>query len=185
MPQVQFTYDPLAITRFVMTRYVEEKIQGQYYKAKQFACYEFLDSMTDEELESILRQFIKQENLEEITFKDWENDARIIWDIISELERYKDLETKFKKAGYGLTGLGVLDKSDNTFYDCAFVGHWVRVMEIVENKYPDIFPALQEMYFYADVNESHGYTRDQVDDFILNQFQLIGESKSLKDYIGA
>ncbi|MCY7865942.1 hypothetical protein MOB78_12695 [Bacillus spizizenii] len=181
---LQLTYDPLFISRFVIQRYVEKKIEGNFYLAKQFACYEFIRTMEDEELEEILIKFMERENLESITFEDWAHDAEIIWDIIFSYERYKSLEFGYKKSGFGETGLGVIDKSDNTFYDCAFACHWQKVMDIVREKYPEKHKALETMYFNERLNEVDGVSRSEMDSFIMERFQLVGENKQLDDYIG-
>lgn len=183
MTTVQLTYDPLFITRFILQRHVEEKVEGKFYKAKQFACYEFIRTMEDEELEEILLKFMKKEGLETITFKDSSYDAESIWSIIFSYERYSLLELHFKKMGHGETGLGVIDRSDNTFYDCTFAGHWKKLMDIVREKYPDKYEALESMHLNETLDQSHGITRDEIDAFIMKQFELVGGNKTLDYYI--
>lgn len=39
------------------------------------------------------------------------------------------------------------------------------------------------MYFMEEVNKHNGVTRDEVEKFILENFELVGEQKSLDEYI--
>ena len=183
--KISMSCDPMYLTKLLMQMYVEQFVQGKFYKAKQFACYEYLSDLSDDEIEEILFEFIEREKLEFITYDDWKYDMKVIWDIVSEKERYKAIETEFKKQGYGTTGFGVVDKSDNTFYDCKFAEHWKAVMEIVKEKYPEYNDALTTMYFHSDVDEYKGVTRLELDNFILDRFELIGNQKRLDDYLNA
>lgn len=180
--KVSFTYDPLTLVRLALDRFAED-LEGKDTKAAQFARYEFLRTMTDEELTDFLHRYVEEEKLEEITLADWRKDSRFIFSYICESERYKALEFKFKKRGHGVTGLGVVDTTDNTFYDCAFTQHWQKVMEIVREKYPHYGEALQRMYYDEKLNDHDGITRQELDVFIMETFQLIGENKRLDDYI--
>lgn len=128
MGKINFTYDPLFISRHLMTRYVEEFIEGKFYKAKQFACYEFLNLMTDEELEDILMEYTKINNVNVITFNDWKSEIELIWKVVFNLYKYKKLEFNFKILGFGKTGMGVVDLSTQTFYDCVYLGHWKEMI---------------------------------------------------------
>lgn len=183
MKYVSFTYDPLALVRIVLQRHVEEKIQGKFYKAKQYACYEYLRLLSDEDLEKVLVEYVNRHNLEAITLKDWETDARLIFDIIFETEDYRKLEFGYKRSGFGQTGYGVVDKSDNTFFDCSFGGHWLKIREIVKEKYPRMNDPLDAMYCNDRLTEYEGITRETIEGFIMGNFELIGGKKPIHEYI--
>lgn len=174
MKTLSFTYDPLALTRIFLQKYVEEFIQGKFYKAKQFAMYDFLYQMTDEELESVLEDYVTASGVEAITFNDWATECAAIFEQIYKTEKYTKLEFDHKCKGHGATGLGVVDNSDNTFYDCPFVGHWSKILEIVENKYPEKLEPLQHFWQFENETEHAGFTRDEIEKFIMSNFRLIG-----------
>lgn len=183
MEKVGFTYDPLTLVRLVLDRYAEE-LEGKHTKAIQFARYEYLRTLTDDELEGFLYRYVAEEKLDAITLKDWKKDCEFIFRYIYESERYKAIEFKFNKSGFGATGLGVVDKTDNTFYDCAFTGHWEKIQEIIQEKYPKYYEPLIEISYGFKKDEHNGVTREQLDNFIMQQFELIGGNKQLDSYIG-
>ncbi|MFD3274594.1 hypothetical protein ACE3MS_31360 [Paenibacillus dendritiformis] len=180
---LHFTYDPLALVRIFLQRYVEEFVQGKYYKAKQFACYEFLRVMTDDALEILLSEYASRYNLQEITLADWQADATAIFEIIFEKEEYKKLENDYKRKGYGVTGQGVWDKKENMFYDCGFTYHWTTIRKVIERRYPLYQDALDVMYHNDEVAEHNGVTREELDDFIVNNFELVGATKPIYEYL--
>lgn len=184
METLSYTYDPLALTRILLHKYVEEFIQGKFYKAKQFAMYDFLYQMMDEELESILGDYVTASGVEAITFKDWASECAAIFEQICKTEKYIRLEFNYKCRGYGETGLGVVDNSDSTFYDCLQVGHWNKILEIVASKYSEKLEALQYFWTFHDEIEHDGFTRNEIEQFIMNNFKLIGGGKLLEEYLG-
>ena len=177
-----FTYDPLSLMRLTMNMYAEG-LEGQHTKAVQFARYEYLRTMTDDELEGHIKRYIDEEGLEAITLEKWEDDCRSLFGYVYESERYKALEFRFNKRGYGETGLGVADTSDNTFYHCGFAHHWQTVMDIIKTKYPHFGEALEEMYLDDKIKEYNGVTRQELDHFIMNRFELTGGNKPIHDYM--
>ncbi|MDN8590845.1 hypothetical protein Q0V21_18985 [Paenibacillus sp. 11B] len=183
MKTVQFTYDPLALVRIVLQRYVEETIQGKYYKAKQFACYEYLAKLSDEVLNGLLAEYVKRHELEAITLSDWKKDGEFIFEIIFETAEYRNLEIHFKKRGFGLTGLGVFDRLKNTFHDCGFASHWPTIQSIVEQDYPQYHMALNKMYIYQKLQEYDGVSRTKLEEFIMSNFELCGGTKLITEYI--
>lgn len=183
MKTLNFTYDPLRLVRIVLQRHVEETIQGKFYKAKQFACYDYLAKLSDESLENLLHEYMKRHDLEVITLADWRKDGELIFEIIFEQPDYQQLEMDFKKHGWGATGLGVLDVQANIFYDCEFVHHWPTIQAIVEKSYPPYHEPLQLMYMFEDLEEHNGITREEVEKFIMTNFELYGGTKRLQEYL--
>ncbi|CQR51430.1 hypothetical protein [Paenibacillus riograndensis] len=183
MKTLHFTYDPLRLVRIVLQRHVEETIQGRFYKAKQFACYEYLAKLSDEGLENLLQEYTKRHELEAITLADWRKDGKLIFDIIFEQPEYQQLEIDFKKRGYGITGLGVLDVESNTFYECGFAHHWQAIQNIIEKSYPRFHEPLQRMYFDETLTEHDGLTREELENFIMTNFELYGGTKPLQEYL--
>lgn len=161
MKQVHFTYDPINLTKLLLQMYVEQEIEGKTTKARQFASYEYLQTLTDEECEEVVHSFAERENLSVITYDDYKHDCKIMFDIIEAGERFKAILNKNLRSGYGETGMGVFDKSDQTFYECGFTEHWETVMKIVKEKYPHV----------------RAEDLDGIDGLIMTQFELIGSQR--------
>lgn len=183
--KLHFTYDPIFLTKHLLQRYTETHLEKALeVKATKFACYKYLHTVTDEEVESLLLEYVANEKIDAITFKKWEHDCKCIFECIFKRPRFIQLEFEYKKQGYSLTGLGVVDKSDNTFYDCSFAHHWATVQKILEEKYPNLHEAFIEMT-YEDTNliQYKEVSRESLDSFLLNNFELIGNRNSLESYV--
>ncbi|MDY7989887.1 hypothetical protein UY286_04785 [Paenibacillus polymyxa] len=183
MKTLRLSYDPLALVQIVLQRHVEETIEGKFYKAKQFACYDYLSNLSDEALEELLIEYMKRHHLEVITLADWRCDGKLIFDIIFEKPEYQQLEINFKKRGFGATGLGVLDVANNVFYDCGFLHHWSTIRFIVEKSYSRYAKALEQMYINERLVEFEGISRDELEIFITTNFELYGGSKLIREYL--
>ncbi|NUJ17430.1 hypothetical protein FKN04_12675 [Bacillus glycinifermentans] len=101
MKTLHFTVDGLGITRTFLQKYVEEIIESKSDKVTIYACYEFLRIIDDNELEDVIEQYVINENVEVITFEDWEKECKGMFDAIFQTEKFKDLVFKYKKKGYG------------------------------------------------------------------------------------
>ncbi|MCR6108629.1 hypothetical protein HXA34_20260 [Salipaludibacillus agaradhaerens] len=178
---LNYTCDPLQLVRLVMDMFAEE-LEGKHTKSIQFARYKYLRTMTDEELTTLLQRYIREQEVIDITLRNWRKDCRYLFQYIYKSERYQALKFEFNKQGYGKTGMGVVDKSDGTFYHCALGQHWSTIMEIINSKYPDLHPAFEAMYVY-DNDVHNDVTRKELDSFIINRFELIGENQPLDAYL--
>lgn len=183
--QMHFHYEPLVLTKLLMDIHIEKFFDSEEGKRKskahRFAIFEFLRTMEDEELESILHVFVKKEGYEEITFKDTEHDFNSIYEIVYGLQRFNDLENGFIKNGYA--GKGVFDEKGKKFYPCDFAGHWATITTIIEDQYPHLFNAFREMSVFSNVDSFEGIKRKEMDEFILSNFILIGETRQLSNYL--
>lgn len=182
MTKVTFNCDPLSLVRLALNRYIEE-LEGNDTKSVQFARYDYLISLTDEELEQLLERYVKEENIEVITLEDWKKDSSFLLKYIYETNEYKELKLKYDKQGCGVTGLGVFDKSKNTFYDCSLARHWQTIMEIIEYHYTHLHEAFLQMYGDNELNEYDGITRQEIETFIMNNFELVGGSRQISGYM--
>lgn len=179
---LSFKCDPLRLLRLTMDIFAEN-LEGKHTKAIQFARYEYLRTMTDDELKELTERYINEQELEVITLEDYEKDCSHLFQYIYKSERYKALEFKFNKKGYGKTGMGVVDNSDNTFYHCQFAHHWQKVTEIIKMKYPHLGKALDAMYLNDKLNEYDGVTREYLDNFITTRFEFTGASRPIDKYM--
>lgn len=183
--QMHFHYEPLALTKLLMEIHIEKFFDSKKGKGKskahRFAIFEFLRTMVDEELESILHVFVEKEGYEEITFENADHDFNSIYEIVYGLQRFKDLENDFIKKGYA--GKGVFDEKYKTFYPCNFAGHWATITSIIDTQYPHLFNAFSEMSIFNNKDSFEGITRKEIDDFILSNFTLIGETRKLANYL--
>ena len=183
--KMNFTYEPIALTKLLLQMYTEKYLEKEIeVNATIFACYDFLKTATDKEIETLLHEFVKNENIDVITFEDWEHDCKCIFDCIFNTQRFKKLEFDYKVKGHSKSGLGVADKSDSTFYSCSLAEHWVTIQNILQEKYPLYYDAFIEMtYGHENVQEHKGISRQELDSFILTNFQLVGESKNINSYV--
>lgn len=183
METLHFKVDPMAVIKIALQRHVEEKIEGNFYKAKQFACYDFLRDIEDNSLSEILQIYAEKEGLSVITLEDWRKEAELIFDVIYQREDYKTLETDYKRKGFGQTRFGVYDKQAKVFYDCAQLHHFDTILSIVKKEYPHMHGALTEMYLLSSLEEFDGHTRKEIESFVMDNFELCGGSKRVEDYL--
>lgn len=183
--QMHFQYEPLALTRLLMDIHIEKFFDSREGKRKskahRFATFEFLRTMEDEELESILHAFMEKEGYEEITFKNDKHDFNSIYEIVYGLQRFKNLENGFIKKGHA--GKGVFDDLKKTFYPCGTAEHWKTISTIIETEYKHLFEAFLEMSTSGDEDSYKGITRKELDEFVKSTFILIGETKLLSNYL--
>ncbi|MCM0006145.1 MULTISPECIES: hypothetical protein [Bacillus cereus group] len=80
--------------------------------------------------------------------------------------------------------LGVLDKSDNTFYPCNVGEHWTTLSNILDEKYENLYePFIELMHIKKGEDEYDGVTRDYLDKFIMDTFQFLGQNRELSGYL--
>lgn len=183
--ELHFTYDPLQLVRICLQRHVEENIQGKTFKAKTFACYDFIFKVLndDTKLEQLLEEYVKRHNLEVITLSNWRQDARLIFEIIYEQPEYRSILVEHQRHGFGQTGLGVYDRTTGLFFDCGMAHHFVTIRRIVEEYYPEKHEALHELWFDHELKEFGGFTRNEIELFIMGNFELVGGQKSAAEYL--
>lgn len=184
MEQVSFTVDPIWLTRTLLQRYVEEIIEDNYDKAFVFACYEYLRAVEDQELEEVIEKYMKNNNVEEITFSDWEMEVSGIINVVFETEKFNGLKFEYERKGYGSpSGMGIVDKINKAFYPCGFGGHWNKLMDVVTDKHSKYGEPLDRMYTYSDMDEYNGVTREELDKFIMDNFEFVGGTKPMSEYL--
>ncbi|UYX56268.1 hypothetical protein M3Y14_34030 (plasmid) [Bacillus thuringiensis] len=181
--QVNFTYDPIVLTKLTLQIYAEKHFDtNDAIKSTVYAVYEYLRTVTDEELERVLILYTQEEKIEAITFSNFEEECKLIFTYIFKSQQFIDLEFGYKREGYSKTGLGVVDKYEKTFYECTFGEHWLTVESILETKYPKQFEAYLQLN-YENKEEHNGFTHKQLDQFILNTFELVGEMRSIENHL--
>ncbi|KQY83555.1 hypothetical protein ASD24_29735 [Paenibacillus sp. Root52] len=192
MPTIQFSYNPQFVVIQILMQYVEKIIEPQQKEKKisrahQFACYEFISIMEKDEeytrLEEILRIYVERHKLDAITLDSGLESAADIFEIVYEQDDFKDILNGYLRKGYGRTGFGVYDKAAKQFYDTVPVHHWETIKMIVEREYPRMAQALEHMQFYEQCLKVGDVTRDELESWIMSNFELIGQSKRLDSYI--
>lgn len=181
--RVSFGYDGLYLVRLVLQKYTEKHFNEHPIKAIRFAHYEYLRLLEDNVLEEFLLRYLKAEGMDAITLVEWEKDCKAVWDYVYETDTYKNLVVDYQRKGYGITGLGVVDTSDNTFYDCGFTGHWTKVQDIIKEKYPHYYEPLMELTYGHSKEEFNGVSRQELDNFVLSTFEFTGGNKQLDTYL--
>ena len=97
--RIHYTYDAIALTKMLWSMYVEQEIEGETYQARQFALYEYLRVVSDEDCEAIIKAYATQEGLTEITYSNWKEDCRIMFELIEKSEHFDQLLMKHRTAG--------------------------------------------------------------------------------------
>ena len=183
--KIHFKCETLAIVRELMKIFIEQYFDTDEGKketdAHRFATFEFLKTMIDDELNSILHEFMKKEGYEEITFVNCEHDFISIFKIVHDSQKFRDLENDYIKKGHA--GLGVFDKKTQKFYPCGLGEHWHMIRLVIKDCYPHLYEAFRRLTRFKDKNEFEGISRKELDAFILSNFLLISQSKELVDYL--
>lgn len=80
---------------------------------------------------------------------------------------------------------GIVDRTDDTFYPCSFGSHWQKIKEVMQEKYADKYEALEEMTYSLDNKTTYkGITKQEIDEFIMNNFSLLGGTNAIESYLG-
>lgn len=76
--------------------------------------------------------------------------------------------------------IGVLDKTTGKFYECDYGSHWKMIQEILKNEYPYKYEKLQ---FYIKESLFNDPKREELDFFILENFELKGATFPIQKYL--
>ena len=179
--KLSFTYEPLTLTKLALEIYLEKNYDRNEHvpTSVRYAIYEFMKTLSDEELEKILSEYVSKDKVEAITFKD-DTDCERITHYLMQTERFNDLVFMYQKQGH--SGLGVADNSDKTFYPCGFSHHWQTVGNILRLKYGEYGEAFDRI-MYGSHSEYNGVTREELDGFIMKNFQLVSANKTIEEHL--
>lgn len=187
---ISFTYDALGLSRTIIQVHVESRYDGNltYSESVRFALFEFLRTMEDEELKKIMTDYLSESKVEAIHFKGDENgkltedkDCLGIVDQLMRTERFKDLV--FKNKRNGCSGLGVIVLQKKLFYQCEFGEHWSKVGKALRENYPSYADAYDEMLLDSDLKNYNDISREELDNFILENFEFVGGRNKIEYYL--
>lgn len=181
--KIGFKCEPISVTKLLMVLYLEKHVSEKAPRAKVLAFSEYIRTITDEDCEGLIMEFARREGIEEITYEDWEHDMEAISRLIEEDNRFKELVLSNQRLGHGLTGMGVFDKTTRNFYDCHFSEHWPTVRQIIQADYPQYFEAMNEFVYNTEKNEYQGITKNFLENFIMENFELAGADRPLHNYL--
>lgn len=104
-----------------------------------------------------------------------------------EITQNTHLVTDFYKEAKGVetdTRCGVFDKHTQSFYPCSFGEHWKILLGILKQEYPDKHEALEEMSYGSEPKEQfNGIYKKELDQFIMDNFQLLGGINVIESYL--
>ncbi|WP_144472991.1 hypothetical protein [Bacillus pumilus] len=187
---ISFTYDPLNLSRKIIQIHAENKYDGNksYSESVRFALFEFLRTMEDEEFKKIMTDYVLESKVKAIHFKGDENggltedkDCVGIVDHLMSTERFKDLV--FKNKRNGCSGLGVIVLKKKLFYQCEFGEHWSKVGKVLRENYPSYADAYDEMILDSDLKNYNDISREELDNFILENFDFVGGRNKIEYYL--
>ena len=184
MTKVNFTVDPIPLTRQLLSMYSEKIIIPKNPRSIHYAISDFVRDSTDEELDQLLHEYAEKENITIITFKDWKHDCKAMLDILCERESFKKKAIAYHMQLGGETGYGVYDKKQIKFYDCHLAQHFDIVQAIVLQDYPEYAEALEWFLAYPESSDFEGTTKKSIDKFIVDTFDFVGLSNYSKNIFG-
>ena len=82
---------------------------------------------------------------------------------------------------YIFSKMAVYDRKSSKFYPCDFGEHFKCIRNVMEVEYPDKYQALMKYTYFRVVDTD--YTQNEIDDFIMNTFYLIGNTCSLQEHL--
>lgn len=185
MKKLSFTYDPLNLVRHCLSMYLDALNEDQpetravrYSRSDYFSLH-----LTTEKMEELLNRYVVEEKIEVITLKDWKKDCSYIWEYIHEDKDFQELVLKYNRRGLGATGFGVYDIEKNKFYDCHLGDHWRTICNIIDEDYNHLLEAFLVLTVNLKLEEHEGIKREVIEKLIMENFELIGGTKSLDQYI--
>lgn len=180
--EISFSCNYLKLTTLTL----ENRIKKKYYENESLskpvrnALLEFMQTIEDEKLELILSLYLEKDKVDAITLDSVEELDRIIFYIMN-TTKFKNLVLNNQKNGQ--SGLGVLDLSRNSFHSCDMGEHWHTIRSLIKDSYDRLYGAFKMFQYDKTLKEFEGIKKEELEQFILSNFLLIGESKELSDYL--
>lgn len=165
---IHFNYEPIAFTRLALRMYADKLLKKQIGAGDVYACYDYLDQATDQEIEQVLDTYTERFGVSVITFKDWKTECKNIWTCIQETSRFKDAAFYWRIRQLTQNGAcAVADKLTRIVHVCNYGEHMETALAALKHDHPDVF-GLYERALFAPV-----------DRFFANNFILIGGHDAL------
>ncbi|MBC1402117.1 hypothetical protein HB904_16855 [Listeria booriae] len=167
--KIQFKADPMYVIELMLRMYAERFIQGNpdSTDADIWAAYEYIDQLNDDKIYGIADKYSEIKGTKEINITATDEQKKEFFEIVYEDPIYKAILFKQQRAGNA--GLGVADLKAGKFYRCRSLGeHWGKLWEVLREEYDEEIQQDKEM----------------VEKFIMSNFEFVGESKALGDYMG-
>ncbi|MBC2106121.1 hypothetical protein [Listeria booriae] len=167
--QMPFKVDPMYVIKLMLQMYTERFIQGDPHStdADIWAAYEYIDQLDDDKIYDIANKYSEIKGTKEINITATDEQKKEFFEIVYEDSIYKAI--LFKRQRAGNAGLGVADLKAEKFYRCYSLGeHWKRLWEILREEY----------------DEEIQRDKDEVEKFIMSNFEFVGERRALESYMG-
>jgi len=163
---VSFKADPYFILQTTIQLHVEKEYdrEEKYENSLVCALYEFLNTVSEQELDELWTAYTKKECIEDpYTITGFKKETEALTKEILQTERFKTLKLRYQIDAYD--GSGVVDKINQIFYPCDYGGHWPMIVKIT--------------------NEHHGGYFSKNDNFFLKNFLLVGATKKIEWHLNS
>lgn len=173
--EVHFTIDPYFALNQLCCIWHEQNVNENpdYSRALKYTMSDLLynreTKLTHDEWNNIVQTYQGRHGLSgEFTIDTPPELREELYQIIQEQKRFKDIELGYILQGFGAYKNLVYDKSTGKIYPSSYAEHYETLLEILHNKYEREFGAM---------------TQDEKDNFILENFILVGKKYAQDWYI--
>ncbi|MBP1046438.1 hypothetical protein I6N96_09090 [Enterococcus sp. BWM-S5] len=169
---LHFTVDPYWLIRFMLQRHHEKHYHGndEHTKAVRFALSDLLydgkDSLTNDELYQIAENYFGKES-KEFLLEPTEEQSAGMFQIVLKMPRFEEKVWEYTLKGYGKYEYSVIDLNTRVERKTRFAHHYETLIEVLGERYADKFNEMSQK---------------EKDDFIMNNFKLIGKRNSMSWY---
>lgn len=172
---IPFSIDAIWVIRTLLQLHFDKNynLNDEYCKAVRFSLSEilYMDELTEDEIQIIFKKYAENHGLgNEITLTGDSEQVAEVFGYLFDLDRYKDELWKNTVKGYGEHKYGVLDLIAKKEYPAYMGEHYLTLMQIIDSNYLDEFTKM---------------TQEEKDQFILDNFDYVGNSGDKEDYLNS
>ena len=169
-----WTDDPYSLLNLLAQIYYEKNIDSNE-KYSDSTSFTFVDMLCNKEYKlnqdewiDICKKYQKAHNQSgEFLIGENDDQGQYFCEQIQQMERFKKRKLYYDLCGYGEFEYFVYDASQEKIYPCNLGEHFGTILKIIDK-------------FYLERVEK--MTEEQLDNFVLNNFKLYGNLKSIVSY---
>lgn len=169
-----WTDDPYSLLNLLAQIYYEKNIDSNE-KYSDSTAFTFVDMLCDEEYKlnqdewiDICKKYQKAHNQSgEFLIGENDDQGQYFCEQIQQMERFKKRKLYYDMCGHGEFEYFVYDASQEKIYPCKLGEHFKTILKIINESYLE---RVEKM------------TEKQLDDFVLTNFKLYGNSGSIISY---
>lgn len=169
-----WTDDPYRLLNLLAQIYCEKNIEPNKTYSKS-EIYAFGDILYQEEYQlnkkewiDICKKYQKNNNQSgEFLISGNDDQGQYFCEQIQQMDRFKKRKLYYDLNGYSEFEYFVYDSSQEKIYPCSLGEHFETILKIIDTRY---------------LEKVEKMTEKQLDDFVLNNFELYGNRKSITSY---